>query len=124
MNEETESNLNEAIDWLQTTASSMQDFAVEQAPLYCQELVAWHLWEGITMVVLALVGLAIASIALKKAIPKAQVDEWAMTPPITIVASCLVAIFAVISLITGVHRSVKAAVSPRLVIVEHLRALK
>ncbi len=43
----TEENINEAIDWLQQTGGRIEDFAMEQAPLYCQEIIQWTFWSGI-----------------------------------------------------------------------------
>lgn len=33
MNTETETNINQAIDWIQKTGGQIQDFAMEQPPL-------------------------------------------------------------------------------------------
>ena len=54
MTEQTEQNINQAIDWLQKTGA-------EQAPIYCQELLKWHLVTGIAG---AAVGLCIFVVAI------------------------------------------------------------
>lgn len=124
----TETNINEAIDWLQKTGASIQDFAVEQAPLYCREVVAWEFWSGI-----AFCSMGLAAII----IPLAAVywfREWIEEDIVSYKSSGVGGIFAImgsiLSVLIGVvaiahsaPQAIKACVAPRLIIVEHLRGL-
>ena len=123
MNQETEKNINEAIDWLQETGASVQDFAVEQAPLYCREVVAWELWSGVAGGVLGiaviLVGLWLLRIG--RALIRCGNDCDAFLP---MLGGVLASAIGAIILSESTPRAIKAAVAPRMVIVEHLRGLK
>lgn len=125
MNTDTEKNVNEAIDWLQQTGGQIQDFATEQAPLYCREVVAWELWSGIWMVFLAVVFLGYGIYAFRKsgkAVHKSESFEWDCFP-IWGASAVVAMIVGMTFLFMGGPASIKAAVAPRLVIVEHLRGL-
>jgi ABC-type phosphate transport system permease subunit len=39
-----ESKLSSILDWVEQTAKSAEQFAIEQTPLYIQELLAWNFW--------------------------------------------------------------------------------
>lgn len=125
MTPETEKNVNEAIDWLQKTGGSIQDFAVEQAPLYCREVVQWQLWEGIVCgsagVILCLLVILFWKLTRKVFNTHDYGNPAAIIPGI---AGGLCAVFGTMALVVGSQKAIKAAVAPRLVIVEHLRGLK
>lgn len=127
MNPETEKNINEAIDWLQSTGGSIQDFASEQAPLYCQEVVQWELWSsavGSAVGILLLVGTLLITYITRKKFGEAIDNEDIHIVFISIG-------IAAFSIIAGLSLSskhtpqlIKALTAPRIVIVEHLRGLK
>lgn len=123
MNPDTEKNINEAIDWLQQAGGSVQDFAVEQAPLYCREVVQWTLWSSVGGVVFAI-------LLIVGACKLAKLGDWSWEEDSPIKAFavpgiCLAAwIASVVLLANCAPLAIKAAVAPRLVIVEHLRGLK
>jgi hypothetical protein len=123
MNQETEKNINEAIDWLQETGASVQDFAVEQAPLYCREVVAWELWSGVAGGVLGiaviLVGLWLLSIG--RALLRCGNDRDAFFP---MLGGIIASVVGSVILSGSASHAIKAAAAPRLVIVEHLRGMK
>lgn len=125
MSTDTEKNINEAIDWLQQAGGSVQDFAVEQAPLYCREVVAWELWYGIALVVFGVVMLATTPLFWKLTAKVFKTDKYgnpaALVPGF---AGVMAAIAGCFVLSYGIPKAIKAAVAPRLVIVEHLRGLK
>jgi hypothetical protein len=123
MNPETEKNINEAIDWLQQTGGQIQDFAAEQAPLYCREVVAWEFWIGIAGSLLGAALLLLGGWLVRKGIQLARnpqsSGEEAFPMMLGVVAlSVSIGVFC-----TMLPRTIKAAVAPRLVIVEHLRQL-
>lgn len=123
MNEQTEKNINEAIDWLQETGGSIQDFAAEQAPLYCREVVAWELWHGIAGVVLGLAVLLFGVWLVRRAMAmyRPDSDGSEMFPGM---AGGLAIVGGVVIVACSAPSAIKSAVAPRLVIVEHLRGMK
>ena len=123
MNEQTEKNINEAIDWLQQTGGSIQDFAVEQAPLYCREVVAWELWYGIAGIVLGLAVLLGGVWLVRKAMSMYR-DDGDGTEAVPGMTGALAIIGGVVIVAGSAPSAIKAAVAPRLVIVEHLRGMK
>lgn len=122
MNTETEKNINDAIDWLQQTGQSVQSFAIEQAPLYCRELIEWKIHLGIYaafyLVFASIVALLLGRYCLKAA------DEGDGGPAI---ASMLVGLFLAVSAIVATPRVIcegfKAYHAPRVVILEHLKEI-
>jgi hypothetical protein len=125
MKPETEVNINEAIDWLQQTGESLQDFASEQAPLYCREVVAWELWSGAIFTGFGIILATIGIIALMKFIRWMNEDEG--EPNHRTVPSMIVALLGIVigpmQIIHHAPKSIKAVVSPRMVIIEHFRGL-
>ena len=126
MTQETETNINEAIDWLQQTGGSIQSFALEQAPIYCREVVAWEFWSGTIYAVVGAVMTAVGVIAARKFIQWMHQDDG--EPNGRTLSAFTVAIVGlsagVIMVLENTPRAIKAAVSPRLVIVEHLAGLR
>lgn len=126
MTPETETNINEAINWLQQTGGSLQNFASEQAPLYCREVVAWEFWSGAIFggigIVLSVIGLA----AAMKFVRWMKEDDG--EPNSRTLPACVIAMLCLIlgPILAGdnIPQAIKAAVSPRLVIVEHLTGLR
>lgn len=118
MNPTTEQNINEAIDWLQRTGGSIQDFATQQAPLYCQEVVAWELWSGIAGAVLSLIALIPGILLTRHALRDLEGEDGYMIVPGIFLILCGVAV-----LTCEGSDALKAVTAPRLVIVEHLRGL-
>ena len=126
MSPETEKQVNEAIDWLQQVGGSVQDFAVEQAPLYCREVVAWTLWVNVAQVALSVLLIALGGAFIwknKSRIGKAF-EEMELAYPAAAIISSVVMVTALIGGCESAACAIKAAVAPRLVIVEHLRGLK
>ena len=122
----TEQNINQAIDWLQKTGGQIQDFATEQAPLYCREVVAWELWGNVVSAIGCVVGLGLISYLFKKT--KAWINEEAedCNPAAIFLAigMLLLSVFLTCGFVTSVGSAIKAAVAPRMVIIEHLRGIQ
>lgn len=116
MNEHTEKNINEAIDWLQQTGGSIQDFAMEQAPIYCKELIRYELWTGAIWLTLALLMLIVGVVLTWRGLKD---DEEG-----TICSGFALGIISLLVLVLCSGDFVKAIVAPRVVIVEHLKSLK
>lgn len=123
MNPETEKNINEAIDWLQQTGGQLQDFAAEQAPLYCREVVAWEFWIGIAGSLLGLAITLFGAWLVRKGMQLSRAPESCGEEvfPLWLGGTAVVASICVLCAMAP--RTIKAAVAPRLVIVEHLRQL-
>ena len=118
-------NLNEALDWLQATAGQIQNFAEAQTPLYCQEVVAWTFWYGLTFTIfgflLFVVPFALAYRYRKDLKEIINGDGFAIGVLVMVAMLLLVPGFAVV--MTNAPHVIKAVVAPRLVIVEHLKGL-
>jgi len=140
MNEQTEQNINEAIDWLQQTGGSIQDFATSQAPLYCQEVVAWTFWKGLTCTLIGVFLLVLCAIFAKQICPAWRSFKESKEPlqyfeePLryfeepwaAIRWSVLTVVFFILGftfVCNNIGNTIKAKVAPRLVIVEHFKKL-
>ena len=126
MTPETETNINEALDWLQQTGGSLQNFASEQAPLYCREVVAWEFWSG---AIFGGIGVALSVIGLAAAMKFARwIKEVDVEPSLRTLSALVIALLCLILgpilVEENIPQAIKAAVSPRLVIVEHLTGLR
>lgn len=123
MTTETEQNMNQAIDWLQTTTGQIQDFASEQAPLYCQEVIRFAIFDGIIGIAfgLALSGLGFYLFRRCRAVASSR--DPMMCAPIG-AAAFIVTVLGLVSLFIGGSTVLKAFIAPRVLIVEHFRGLK
>lgn len=131
MNENTEMNINEAIDWLQQTGGAIQDFAVEQAPLYCREVVAWEFWYGMAGCLGGLLLLTVGGLLLRKGFAITRegkgkgLSYCEREDPFGWMGSAILLLVLGTILSAGsATKAIKAAVAPRLVIVEHLKGLR
>lgn len=125
-----EQSLSDLLLWVETTAESTQGLVLEQAPLYVQELVAWHIWSnGLIALgcVLLAVLLAVPGVLLvrkgQRALqdPNRKVDlEDYFIPGGTLL---LVSLVLLITVGHAGHEIVKGVVAPRVVVVEHLREI-
>jgi hypothetical protein len=121
MKEETEQNVNEAINWLQETGGLIQSFASEQAPIYCREVISWKKMEGVMDFGVGIL-FAVAAAFFFKMSRKLECDSFfreVACPGIGFIC-CF---FAPILAISGVTSFAKASFAPRVVIVEHLKDL-
>lgn len=57
--------LSSILDWVEETAKSAEQFAIEQTPLYIQELLAWNFWVTLPLFILGLVVWAITISRIK-----------------------------------------------------------
>lgn len=120
MNTETEKNINELMEWVGSTADQTKGFILEQAPLYAQEVVAWSFWCG---VFIAVVGLILTIAATAFAVWGLRRKFGYMSEmPFVIFVVCLIGFaVGVPMMVGGTLEAVKAKVSPRVLIVEHVR---
>lgn len=115
MSPDTEKNINEAIDWLQQVGGSVQDFAVEQAPLYCREVIQWQIMSNtVGAAICALVLIAMVWVIKKF---HEELEELVLLPFFLGVGTLILGVMCAVD-------AVKPVIAPRLVITEHLRGLK
>jgi magnesium-transporting ATPase (P-type) len=117
--------INEALQWLQSTGQSLVDFTSEQAPLYCQEVLNWTFYSNMIMLIVGIIWI-IGSLFLIKPWRKALNYEYgyegegaAITLFITMVLIISV-MFIPISIVNVVDM-IKVKVAPRMVLVEHFQ---
>jgi H+/Cl- antiporter ClcA len=126
MTPETESNINETINWLQQAGGTIQTFALEQAPLYCREVVAWEFWGGTIFGGLGVIVFALGIVYSKMFFKWMKEDDG--EPTLRTISTFTAAIGCLLLGFMGIEyhipRAIKASVSPRLVIIEHLSKLK
>ena len=125
MNEHTEQNINEAIDWLQQTGGQIQDFATTQAPLYCQEVVAWTFWMGFICSLIGAIFTLIGVYWVFKFIGTLDKnkDDLTASGAVYLFGSLIALMVGGFTFAQNIEDTIKAKVAPRLVIVEHLRGL-
>jgi len=125
MNKQTETNINEAINWVQQTGGSIQNFATEQAPLYCTEVVMWTFWSGFLIVIVGAMLLTISALVFRKANRMVgKKNNYSDVLPIFMwLFSFILVLFAFTAIVKGSHKMAKAKISPRVVIIEHLQDL-
>lgn len=122
---ETETNMNEAINWLQQTGGAFQNFAFEQAPLYCREVIAWEFWSGVIFGSIGAVLIVIAVFAIIKFVHWMNEDqESTLRTGYALIMTLICGFFGIMMVAHNVQQAVKAAVAPRLTIVKHLAELR
>lgn len=60
-----QSKLSSILDWVEQTAKSAEQFAIEQTPLYIQELLAWNFWITLPLFILGVITWTIALSRIK-----------------------------------------------------------
>ena len=60
--------LSSILNWVEETAKTAEAFAVEQTPLYIQELLAWNFWYSLILFFIGFLSIAIQSFLIKKMI--------------------------------------------------------
>jgi hypothetical protein len=120
-----EQQINEALQWLQSTGQSLVDFTGEQAPLYCQEVLNWTFYGNMITVIIGIIWI-IGSLFLIKPCIKAWNFEYgycnkaAAISVSTSLALVIAGAFIPIT-IRSVVDMVKIKVAPRMVLIEHFQ---
>jgi hypothetical protein len=124
MTQETEKNINEAINWLQQTCGTIQNFASEQSPIYFREVVEWAFWSsalgggfGILLIVLGIVG-----VFKMKSWEEGGLDHESIFG-----CGIIVLVFLFVGTCLNckhIPNAIKAKVAPRMVLIEHLTELR
>ena len=66
MQPEIQEKLTSILTWVEETAKTAGDFAVEQTPLYIQELLAWNFWYSLIWAVLGIICLSIGLFSVRQ----------------------------------------------------------
>ena len=117
--------INEALQWLQSTGQSLVDFTGEQAPLYCQEVLNWTFYSNMISIIIGIIWI-IGSLFLIKPWRKALNYEYGYEGEgkaitfFTTAGLIVGAIFIPISIVNVVDM-VKVKIAPRMVLVEHFQ---
>jgi len=124
MNEEEKSELIRFLHGVETRVDRAENFVVEQAPLYVQEVLDWEFYGSILMLVvllsLVLLWFAITSFLYYKA--ETMVGEDKNTPQNTLfTASIVVIVIAALCMASNIYDLVKSVVAPRVVVIQKLK---
>lgn len=112
-----EAKLNSILDYLSSTVQSATEFTTTQAPLVAQEIVAWHFWSNLTILlflVLGILGLSWVGVYALYQIIKKDDDDWS---PIMLIAFAGAIILSLFGVGTG-SEIVKNRVAPRIVVLD------
>lgn len=123
MKEEIEQSLDKILEW----AEAGEGFVLEQGPLVAQEIVAWTFWRGVLIgVPCVAVAVVIVAIGLWRAYlftkSECEVDRTMGTFFALAIAGVL-ALGPALGAAETIPNAIKAAVAPRLVIIEYLSSL-
>lgn len=120
MDPKVNEQLAELLAFVKKGAEATTDFAVEQAPLVAREIVAWTFWEALAGcffgVLCAAAALWCGKLARRWANCR-DVGEEIMFP---VVGAAAAGIVSVVVLTVNAPNAIKAAVAPRLVIIDYI----
>lgn len=122
MSEVTNEQLGQLLKYIGTLAERADGFVVEQAPLLAREIVAWHMWSNTALAAMYFAGF-VAGVWMARWLWRFPWED-----PIHRPIAALPLVFAVAmatAALDCVHTAIKAAVAPRLVVLEYVqRAVK
>lgn len=110
----------EVLDWLRGAAEKGADFVTTQAPLVAQEWVRWELVSGIYWIVLGLLGIYLGYSAFRWGAPRYKPTGDVGLADVALVFGPIVALACLIPLCCGSNQALKAAVAPRVVVMEKI----
>jgi ABC-type xylose transport system permease subunit len=119
----------ELLQWLKTTAEKSSDFVQEQAPLLAREIVAWHFWSSIFLVVVfAFLWLASLALAFWIFRQRNKSHNWQSdVEPFCGIAAAIVLMSTLFFFLMGCchngYNAVKASCAPRLIVLEKIGTL-
>lgn len=123
MTEETEQNINETLTWLRDTGTSIQDFTLEQAPLYCQEVLAWQFWSGVLGASVCLLAFIAGCFSIRHFVKEGNRTNWNGSPSmiITMIVGICGTVMGLSFFFPCSIQAAKAKIAPRAVLVEHFK---
>lgn len=133
MKPEIEEQILESLKWVGETAQDSKDFLLEQAPLYCQEVVAYEIWRQsifiTTSLFVSLLFFGLGVYLYRKILWHENYARKMGKPCIdTSIKHFVLNVFIALSLISflasvpnSTIKIIKAKTAPRVLIVEHLQ---
>ena len=133
MTKELEQKMMTTLDWVGEVADGSKEFILEQAPIYAQEIIAWHFWSNTIVAVLCLISLIpLIKYTNKwlKRIKDIKEENKGLSVlygqdvegPIAIVSLLVCTIIVVILMASSSSiDAAKAKMAPRVLIMEHFR---
>lgn len=127
-------NAEELVAWVKGLATEGEEFVREQAPLLAQEIIAWRFWENAVQaaawLVLMVAMICIATIMFRLMAKLLRAEEGCEDDADKFVVFTIVfAVTAILAICSGFglmddgREAIKAAVAPRVVLLEELRRL-
>ena len=117
-------NINELSGWVKESATAVSKFTAEQTPLYIKEYVAWVFWSNLAFAIVGLLliiaGIAMGNITIKLA---KKINDYDCYIPVSIATGMGAPIAIIVGLMVladSTPQVIKAAVAPRVVIVDNL----
>jgi hypothetical protein len=117
----------ELLDWIKQAAERGGAFLEREAPLYAQEVIAWHFYSGLAgvivsaLVLLAAVGAGYFCCTQGMKKERERRDPGPYGPGFF--CCCLLAVIGFVPLVINTYNLLKVVTAPRVVIVEHLSGL-
>ena len=113
----------EVFDWLKTAAEKGADFVSTEAPLVAAEIVGWYFWSSVFLAIVfglfSAAFLIAGGLCIQRAVKKDEPEPWFPTGMMLGVAGLLF----FVPVAVNSYFAVKAAVAPRLVIIDSLKGL-
>ena len=112
----------ELLSWMQ----SAEEFTIEQAPLLAQEIVSWGIWfYGIGAVLWAALSaiLYIGGMLARTLITNEDSGSYAMDRNFSLFGICIASALPLVGVISCAAIALKAAIAPRLYIIEQIGKL-
>ena len=110
----------EAIKTLMEWATQIKDGVSDELPKLAAEIVAFELWSSVAWIVLGALALVLCRRALRWGIAKDKADPLCPLGFVTMGMSCGIGVVAFVFVLHKTNDAIKAAVAPRLVIVEKI----
>lgn len=120
MNELTDAQVAQSLEWLRSNAEAAKDFTVEQAPLYFQELVHYTIISSAVWVAAGAIVAAFAVKYAKVAYRRLTEDIYDDAGFVAALVSSVLILFTFMALCIGTPDLLKATLAPRVLILEHL----
>ena len=124
MNEELQERLMSYLKTLEGAASSTSDFVIDQAPMYVQEIVRWQIAEGIIWCIffsLITLGFLVINFTKLRDMRRDQEEEIAAAGWVFGLIAVVLMFCSIAGTCVSAGQSMKAYLSPRVVIVEQLQ---
>lgn len=121
MNSTTEANLNDTINWLKEVGGQAQAFTIEQAPIYCKEVIQWEVNSSLILIGISLSLFLVTAIGIVlgwKLYKKTDDENFIAAP---CVGGTFLVFIALILGPIGVRDYYKAKTAPRVILVNHFK---